>query len=363
MYKTIEDQVRRHIAPPALRAEFRQHDFERLRGFCILIFCLSIAVWLIFDLLVSFIGDQGLTWRSGLLIVAMGVLTMVLLFVHKAAHFSVLNLLFVSLMALAVRLVVDGIPQNLQPGWLIMAASTILFAITVLPLQRWSWLGSVVITWLLLNPFQTGAIELIGLHALMIISYATFITGLTFYSYIVLRQAKLENFSMSRLLLDQAYIDVLTEIPNRRSFMTQAERHMHNDEAEAGRYLAMIDVDNFKKVNDQFGHDSGDVVLKRIAANIKASMGEFVYARLGGEEFVIYLWGLAQQATEQRVEALCQAVREAPGEHPVTISIGLTRIGAGDNLSEALGRADAALYDAKHEGKDRYVLWRAPLAD
>lgn len=363
MYKTIEDQVRRHIPSPALRAEFRQHDFERLRGFCILIFCLSIVIWLIFDLLVSFLGEQGLTWRSGLLVAGMGTLTMVLLFVRRASHFGVLNLLFVSLMALAVRLVVDGIPPNLQPGWLIMAASTILFATSVLPLQRWSWLSSVAVTWLLLNPFQTGTIELVGLQAFMIISYATFITGLTFYSYIVLRQAKLENFNMSRLLLDQAYVDVLTEIPNRRSFVTQTERRMADDQADAGRYLAMIDVDNFKKVNDQFGHDSGDVVLKRIAANIKASMNEFVYARLGGEEFVVYLWGLDQQATEQRVAALCKRVRDTPGEHPVTISIGLTRIAASDSLSDALGRADAALYDAKHEGKDRYVLWRAPAGD
>ena len=163
---------------------------------------------------------------------------------------------------------------------------------------------------------------------------------------------------MSRLLLDQAYIDVLTEIPNRRSFVAQAERHMDKEAADQGRYLAMIDVDNFKKVNDQYGHDSGDVVLKRIAANIRASMGEFVYARLGGEEFVIYLWGLDQAATEARVAALCTLVRETPGEHPVTVSIGLTHMDAGDSLGNALGRADAALYEAKRTGKDRYVLWQ-----
>lgn len=128
------------------------------------------------------------------------------------------------------------------------------------------------------------------------------------------------------------------------------------------RYLAMIDVDNFKKVNDQYGHDSSDVVLKRIAANISTSMSEFVYARLGGEEFVIYLWGLDQAATEARIEALCALVRETPGEHPVTVSIGLTRMEAGDSLGIALGRADAALYEAKRAGKDRYVLWSGGTA-
>ncbi|MNH29297.1 Response regulator PleD [compost metagenome] len=83
----------------------------------------------------------------------------------------------------------------------------------------------------------------------------------------------------------------------------------------------MIDIDNFKKVNDQFGHDIGDEVLKRTADNIKASVSEFEFARLGGEEFVIYLWGVSQADAEQRVEALCRRVREDATEHPVTISI------------------------------------------
>lgn len=357
MYKTIEHQVRHQPPSPEVRAEFRQHDFERLRGFCILIFCLSIAIWTLFDLLVSFIGGQGFTWRSVLLLGAMGMLGVILLFVRNADQFSLLNLLFVALMAFAVRLVVDGTPEDFQAGWLIMAASSILYSISVLPVRRWSFFASALVTWLLLDPFQADGTEPYDLRGLMIISYIAFITGLTLYSYVVLRQAKLQNFHMSRLLLDQAYIDVLTEIPNRRSFVAQAERQLNDASEGAGRYLAMIDVDNFKKVNDQFGHDSGDVVLKRIAANIRASMGEFIYARLGGEEFVIYLWGLDQATTEARVAALCALVRDTPGEHPVTVSIGLTRLDAGDSLSNALGRADAALYDAKRAGKDRYVLW------
>lgn len=87
----------------------------------------------------------------------------------------------------------------------------------------------------------------------------------------------------------------------------------------------MIDIDNFKKVNDQFAHGIGDEVLKRTADNIKASVSEFEFARLGGEEFVIYLWGVSwavsQADAEQRVEALCRRVREDATEHPVTISI------------------------------------------
>lgn len=357
MFKTIEDQVRQNIAPPQVRAEFREHDFERLHSFCLLIYCLSTGIWIVFDLLVSFIGGQGFTWLSMLFISLMGSLTVVLVFVRNARHFSVLNLIFIGVIALGVRLVIDGIPEDLRSGWLVLGASSILYSASVLPLRRWSFFGSLVLTWLILNPYSVPQTHLLDLRGAMILCYSAFITGLTVYSYLKLRQAKLQNFSMSKMLLEQAYNDALTEIPNRRSFMTKAQMHQRFAADEPGHYIAMVDVDNFKKVNDQFGHDSGDVVLKRIAANIKASMGEFEYARLGGEEFVIYLWGLDPSATRQRIQALCTRVREDHGEHPVTISIGLAHIEEGDTIGMALGKADQALYQAKRTGKDRFVLW------
>ncbi|MDD0974728.1 GGDEF domain-containing protein [Pseudomonas fontis] len=359
MFKTIEEQVRRKNAPAQLREAFRQHDFERLRGFCILIFCVSIAIWLIFDLLVSFLGEQGFSFISVLFVATMGMLTVILLFVRKAEHFSLLNLVFIAVIALGIRLVIDGIPTWLRPAWLVLGASTILYSASVLPVRRWSFFSTLVITWVILNPYSVPGNNLFDLRGLMIFCYASFLSGLTVYSYLKLRQVKLQNFYMSHLLLDQAYIDVLTEIPNRRSFMAKAEQHLQHIGATQGHYLAMIDIDNFKRVNDRFGHDSGDVVLKRIAATIKGSVAEFEYARLGGEEFVIYLWGIDQATAEARMAQLCRQVRDSVGEHPVTVSIGLTLVAPDDSISQALGKADEALYSAKHGGKDRYVLWRA----
>ncbi|MNF90159.1 Diguanylate cyclase YdeH [compost metagenome] len=256
-----------------------------------------------------------------------------------------------------MRLVIEGLPQELRPAWLMLGASSVLYSVSVLPVRRWSFFAALVITWINLHPFQVPGLHLLDLRGVMFICYAVFINGLILYTYLKMRRAKLYNFYMSKVLLDQAYVDALTEIPNRRSFMAKAQTHLQEDD-EQSRYLAMVDIDNFKKVNDQFGHDIGDVVLKRTAANIKASMTEFEYARLGGEEFAIYLWGINQADAEQRVDALCQRVREDAAEHPVTISIGLTRIRREDNLSNALVKADEALYQAKHGGKDRYVLWR-----
>ncbi|MFJ1340673.1 diguanylate cyclase [Pseudomonas caricapapayae] len=357
MYKTIEQQVRRNVAPPELRREFRQHDFESLHSFCLLIFCVSIGIWLLFDLIVSYLGQQDFTWKSMAFITVLVTLTIILAFTRKAGHFDILNLVFIGVITLAMRLVIEGLPVGLEPAWLMLGASSVLYSVSVLPVRRWSFFAALVITWINLNPFQVPGIHIFELRGIMFFCYAVFINGLILYTYLKMRRAKLHNFYMSKVLLEQAYIDALTEIPNRRSFMAKAQTRLLEGD-EQSRYLAMIDIDNFKKVNDQFGHDTGDVVLKRTAANIKASMTEFEYARLGGEEFVICLWGVSQELAEQRVNALCQRVREDLTEHPVTISIGLTRIDRDDNLSNALTKADEALYQAKHAGKDRYVLWQ-----
>ncbi|WP_236236267.1 GGDEF domain-containing protein [Pseudomonas faucium] len=360
MLRTIEDYVRQQVAPAALRSEFRQYEFENSRRFCQLIFCVSIAVWLIFDLIVSYLGHQGFTWRSGLFVGLMCSLTVVLGFTRKSHHFDVLNLLFIAVITLGMRLVIEGIPIALRPVWLVLGTSTVLYSVSVLPVRRWSFFCAMAITWAVLNPFFSTNIRLTDLEAAMLISYALFLSGLVVYSYLRIRQAKLHNYYMSKVLLDQAYVDVLTEIPNRRSFMLKAERQLQA--ATPGQYLAMIDIDNFKKVNDRFGHDVGDEVLKRVAMHIQASMGGFEFARLGGEEFAILFDGMDEQRVFEQVDGLCSRVREDHSEHPVTISIGLAKVNLGDTLTIALVRADQALYAAKHGGKDRFVLWRPSFA-
>jgi len=360
MFKTIEEYVRQQVAPAALRAEFRQHEYDTARRFCQLIFCLSIAVWLLFDLMVSYLGNQGFTWLSGLFLALMCSLTVVLGFTRKTHHFDVLNLLFIAVITLGMRLVIEGIPIALRPVWLVLGTSTVLYSVSVLPVRRWSFFCAMAITWAMLNPFYDTNIDLDDLEAAMLLSYAVFLSGLVIYSYLRIRQAKLHNFYMSKLLLEQAYVDVLTELPNRRSFMAKAQRQLQ--QAPPGQWLAMIDIDNFKKVNDRYGHDVGDEVLKRVAVHIKASMAGHEFARLGGEEFAIFLHGLDQQAAERQVESLRKRVREDLGAHPVTVSIGLAEVGSTDTLTMALVKADQALYEAKHTGKDRFVLWTSRLA-
>jgi diguanylate cyclase (GGDEF)-like protein len=358
MYKTIENEVLKKSAPAKLKAEFLQHEFDRLRTFCVLIYIASIAVWIAYDLILSFIGGQPITWRSLVFVGVVSILVIILRLIRDARHFQKLNLLFVFVMSLGTRLLTDGLSGDHQPAWLLLAASTTLFTASVLPLSRWSFFAAQIITWSFLNPFYNTGIENMELRGVMAGSYSTFICGLTIYSFLTLRKAKLYNFIMSKLLLDQAYIDALTEIPNRRSFMTRANQQLNTVPRENDHYLAMVDIDNFKKVNDVYGHDIGDEVLKRIAQDIKSVMSDYEYARLGGEEFAIYLAGVRHEDVEALAGELCRVVREQPTSHPVTISIGLARVLDGDTLNQALVKADEALYESKHTGKDRYTFYR-----
>ncbi|RKS17048.1 diguanylate cyclase (GGDEF)-like protein [Pseudomonas sp. WPR_5_2] len=356
MYKTIEDEVLKKAAPAEFKAEFIQHEFERLHAFCLLIYLTSIVMWVVFDLIISYLGGQGFTWLSMLFIGLFAIFTIILMFTRKARHFNVLNLLFAFTITLGVRLLIEGLPEDLQPAWLILAATSILYSASMLPLGRGSFFGTQIIAWLMLNPFFDSDVAVFDLRGMLMVCYMGFFCALTLYVFLTLRKAKLYNFIMSRLLLDQAYLDTLTEIPNRRSFMTRADKQLHAVPREHDHYLAMIDIDNFKKVNDVYGHDIGDEVLKRIAANIKAVMSHFEYARLGGEEFAIYLAGVRREDVEALAGELCRVVREQPSRHPVTISIGLARVLEGDTLNQALVKADAALYESKHTGKDRYTF-------
>lgn len=357
MLKNLEMDISRQASPLALQAEFAQHDFEKLRNFCRLTYIASIGIWLLFDLIISFKGGQGFSGFSILFLVIMCALTIALGFVHKPRHFDLLNLLFVLAITVAIRLITFGLELNSQPIWLALASSTVLYSASVLPLSRGGFLATFGVTWVTLNPFLLTGLSLLDLNASLLLSYMIFLSGLTLYCFFTLRRVKLYNYTLSRLLLNQAYIDALTDIPNRRSFMSSANHKRLASPGAPDHYLAMIDIDNFKQVNDHYGHDIGDEVLKRIATDIKAVMSDHNYARLGGEEFAVYLTGVQRQQAESLAERLVARVHNPDNPYPVSVSVGLTQVETDAPLNQALINADLALYEAKHHGKDRFVFY------
>jgi diguanylate cyclase len=159
-----------------------------------------------------------------------------------------------------------------------------------------------------------------------------------------------------------ARIDPLTGIANRKSF---EERIAHEtaQKPRAGLAVVMLlwDLDNFKLINDSYGHRAGDRVLQSVAACFLAAVrGNDFVARIGGEEFVMLLNAtkieqamLIANQVRSAVEALRFHFRGTPVR--ITVSCGLTEVKENDAGDAAFDRADAALYRAKHSGKNLCV--------
>ncbi|MBV4540282.1 GGDEF domain-containing protein [Pseudomonas vlassakiae] len=158
----------------------------------------------------------------------------------------------------------------------------------------------------------------------------------------------------------KALIDPLTGLPNRAAWSEQVEREML-DWQESGGHLAMaiLDLDHFKRINDSYGHLAGDKVLKIVADQLRKRLRprDFI-ARFGGEEFVLLLPQTSPAAAAQVAETLRAAIAACPfhfkGERVViTTSIGLSAFRSGERGDQVLKRADAALYRAKDQGRNR----------
>ncbi|MNO66988.1 Response regulator PleD [compost metagenome] len=158
----------------------------------------------------------------------------------------------------------------------------------------------------------------------------------------------------------KALTDPLTGLPNRAALDERLEQEVARWQRYGGELLlAVLDVDHFKRINDDFGHLAGDKVLKIIASELSRRLRKTDFiARYGGEEFVILLPSTPLENGQKLVEALREAVAACPfhfrGEPlAITCSAGLARFNAGDRSETVFERADQALYRAKRAGRNR----------
>jgi diguanylate cyclase len=175
-----------------------------------------------------------------------------------------------------------------------------------------------------------------------------------------------------RRLSDEVVTDALTQVANRRGLMQAFEVECSRSvraAAEAGAQpgkadlaVALIDIDNFKKLNDSLGHAAGDVALKNLAAAVRERLRPVDHlARFGGEEFVVLLPGTELNEAQLALTRLQRSLSEALFLHEgrevfVTFSAGVTLWRPGEDLGTSLERADEALYEAKRTGKNRTCL-------
>lgn len=181
---------------------------------------------------------------------------------------------------------------------------------------------------------------------------------------------QVDNYQQLKMLTRElerlAYVDSLTNILNRRAFFEQGNKELHRTK----RYnhacsLLMIDIDNFKLINDKYGHGVGDEVLKAFALMVSTlKRNEDVFARVGGEEFAILLPETPLRSAQQLAQRIVEKIGalKVPTKNDnvsFTVSIGVTECRpGGSKILQMMSEADLALYDAKERGRNRVCLFR-----
>lgn len=194
--------------------------------------------------------------------------------------------------------------------------------------------------------------------------YWTLLTILTVFGICLMISSFAFTLGRDLLLLkeNEASKDFLSGLLTRRAFEKESGELLEacqNDAASIG--LIMCDIDHFKRINDNFGHDAGDKVIKAFGSLILENLPDHAVAgRTGGEEFAIVVSGCDIRSTRLLAEGLRTAISTLvfegiPAEKRITASFGVTVLRTKEQLSTAFKRADEALYEAKNAGRDKVI--------
>lgn len=159
-----------------------------------------------------------------------------------------------------------------------------------------------------------------------------------------------------------ANTDYLTELANRRSFFRSAEQRVKGYIKKQVPYcLAVLDIDHFKRINDQYGHDSGDQVLKVLALYMRKHFGSGLTARLGGEEFAVLMHGIDTDNLYNKLDDFRREIAVATipvGENHLSTSISIGVVfSSHEPLSKQMSEADSSLYSAKENGRNQIAVY------
>ncbi|MCT8976700.1 sensor domain-containing diguanylate cyclase [Clostridium sp. CX1] len=170
----------------------------------------------------------------------------------------------------------------------------------------------------------------------------------------------LENNRLYNQIKQNSQKDCLTGLFNRKYFFNIIQKKIANNEKDFA--IVMLDIDNFKKCNDTYGHPYGDVVIRRISQIVKSNIRkEDIVARYGGEELIIYMYDVKNVIdVYNRMEQVRGAIERTVIQYKdvkdgVTVSIGIALKEKEEDLEQIIRKADKNLYTAKHLGKNKVV--------
>lgn len=196
-------------------------------------------------------------------------------------------------------------------------------------------------------------------HVTLIYSILTLTAALPIF--FVLLATKHVQLNMQKTLEELASIDLLTKLANRRAITSKLECLFINCQSKHANTfcICIADIDYFKQINDQYGHDIGDQVLQQLAHIFRnASSKHITFGRWGGEEFLILFEDtINQQATEhcEKLKALIQSSKLSDKHLTISLSFGVSQYQPQDTINSLLKRADDSLYSAKARGRNCVV--------
>lgn len=330
---TYQDQIQRALRSPILTVQL-----------------IAITAWLASLVVNPYISSVN---TATYILVASG-LGLSTLSMSGASDFRIWRIsgfVFVVAMSLAFSMVIHDM-GSAGGVWMLPACVTICLAISLLFSYQGDYLLAIAVTWALM---LTGveAPLLFGAELGLLVVLMVAVTGIgvclnRMFTNAIRSAHKLKNEYMAL-----AETDELTDVPNRRSLMRSLQSALTSEKGEACHF-AMIDIDDFKQINDLHGHDTGDLVLKSLGRHL-GSIGPYcTVGRLGGEEFGLIFIGPCQQKVLDDLNLVLSTISQPREDgHACSFSGGVTARRKGDGVSDVMCRADRALYAAKRAGKSR----------
>ena len=216
--------------------------------------------------------------------------------------------------------------------------------------------SSVYLVWMR----QVKAIEIWEMDLVNIIMFS--VVG--FFIHIITNSIRIKEFVLTRKINIQKDIDDLTGIMNKGA-LTHAINTFLNEEGKDQGIMFLLDIDHFKSINDNFGHDVGDSVIRQMAAYLKEYFGdEEIVGRFGGDEFIFFVRNtdseeIANKIASEITNNVSKHIKLPVDLMNVEVSIGISIYkGKERNYSEIFKKADIALYDVKSNPNLRYKIFR-----
>ncbi|KPW34328.1 GGDEF domain protein [Pseudomonas coronafaciens pv. atropurpurea] len=253
---------------------------------------------------------------------------------------------------------VTRLNNDLGINWSLLIAIMIILCSTLLVVYTRDYLLVSILSWVILSPAQ-GVDKDSVTYVFMILFFISSISLGVLLNHTYTRTLR-KVLSLESRFRELSLTDDLTDILNRRALMQALDEHVAHNSAG---YFLMLDIDNFKHINDRFGHDAGDDVLRLMATCLQKTRGSLAFGRMGGEEFGVILPASSEEAASDYVMRLLDTIRATQAVSKLTCSAGLANIDAGSSSLQVLKAADVNLYQAKRGGKDQAFWKGAPIAE